>query len=55
MNDLRSLDDRLLTDVNDPARHTGSLHGVVLDQPLGAPTGGHAPVLESTTRGAITA
>jgi membrane-associated phospholipid phosphatase len=30
MNDLRSLDDRLLTDVNDLARHTGWLHGVVL-------------------------
>ena len=30
MKTLRSLDDRLLTDVNDLARHTGWLHGVVL-------------------------
>jgi hypothetical protein len=30
MNDLRSLDDRLLADVNDLARHTGGLHRVVL-------------------------
>jgi len=31
MNTLRHLDDRLLTEVNDFARHTGWLHGVVLD------------------------
>jgi membrane-associated phospholipid phosphatase len=30
MNSLRRLDDRLLGDVNDLARHTGWLHGVIL-------------------------
>src|SRR3954466_15017085 len=30
MNTLHRLDDRLLTDVNDLARHTGWLHGAVL-------------------------